>query len=188
MKKYSTFTDNDITSNTPIIYTTTQFAKKNVDTSYIEVDGGTTYINGAYLRLDGKDGPELGGFRLATGNGSKGIMLKGTTSGSLQWDGKEIVREVAQSKAANGYYKFSNGLIVQWMQITGWDGSYTTLRNWPTAFSSATSYKPIAGWAGTMESAHPITVREQTSTGVYLQVYTGLGGQGRNITVIGVGY
>lgn len=92
------------------------------------------------------------------------------------------------SKAANGYYKFSNGLIVQWMQITGWDGFSTILRNWPTAFSSATSYKAIAGWAGTIESAYPITVSEQTSAGVKLQVYQGLGGQGRNITVIGIGY
>lgn len=99
-----------------------------------------------------------------------------------------IVTTTGITKSQNGYVKLGNGIIIQWMTLD-WDGSYTTLHNWATAFSATNSYMALAGWGNTQtDSAHPVTVREQTTTGVYLQVYTGLAGQGRKITVIGIGY
>lgn len=99
-----------------------------------------------------------------------------------------ILTTTGINKAQSGYVKLGNGIIIQWMTLD-WDGYYTTLRNWSTAFSATNSYMALAGWGNTQtESAYPVTVKEQTTTGVYLQVYTGLAGQGRKITVIGIGY
>lgn len=99
-----------------------------------------------------------------------------------------IVTTTGITKSQNGYVKLGNGIIIQWMTLD-WDGSYTTLHNWATAFSATNSYMALAGWGNTQtDSAYPVTVREQTTTGVYLQVYSGLAAQGRKITVIGIGY
>lgn len=68
-----------------------QLAKRNVDNSYLELNGGTTYLNGAYLRLDGKDSSNhQGQFILATGNGSTNKQLLGKPDGSLLWDGNQL--------------------------------------------------------------------------------------------------
>ena len=118
---------------------------------------------------------QSGGYAYATAPAS-------STNGS-------VVITSSHSYGTSGFMKFGNGLIVQWTTVPNWDGNFNTVRNWPTAFSSATSYKAIAGWGNAqVESAYPITVWEQTSTGVRLQVYTGLGNQGRAISLIGIGY
>lgn len=66
-------------------------AKRNVDNSYLEIFGGTTYLNGAYLRLDGKDSSSNPGrFVLATGDGSKNIALVGRTDGGLFWNSNQL--------------------------------------------------------------------------------------------------
>lgn len=205
-KTKTSYSKGSATSSTGYFFANTTYDKEGTGQSnklsqiYTQIDtsGGLRLIMGAFKNVAG----DTTSTSLAVGYDANGNAIAFAPTPAASSNGTDIatsafVKSVLSSsgnglatfsKATNGYYKFSNGLIVQWMQITGWDGSYTTLRNWPTPFSSATSYKAIAGWAGTIESAYPITVKEQTSTGVNLQVYQGLGNQGRNITVIGIGY
>lgn len=72
------------------------------------------------------------------------------------------------SKAQNGYYKFSNGLIIQWGTVTG-----NTL-TYPTAFSSATSYAITANIvrSSSTDSGHNY-LYNHTSTGCKLEASSG---------------
>ena len=59
--------------------------------------------------------------------------------------------DAAHSFATNGYQKFSNGLIIQWYNVTA-DGTY----NWPIAFPSAcySASATLKGVGGTATNTH----------------------------------
>ena len=106
-------TGGDLTG--PITTNTTVPIKRNVDNQWIEMYGGTTYVNGAYLRLDGKGSVNAGSFTLRATNGSASPALVGTPAGGLSWDGKTVVC-VSSWKSADGsswYRKYSDGFIEQ---------------------------------------------------------------------------
>ena len=59
-----------------------------------------------------------------------------------------VLTEYACSKSGNGYFKFNNGLIVQWGRTAS---TNNTTISYPTSFSSATSYSCAGtsnGWSG----------------------------------------
>lgn len=143
----------------------TQLAKRNVDNSYLELDGGTTYLNGAYLRLDGKDSSGTPGqFRLATGDGSANKQLIGKPDGSLMWDGVYVATTKAKSLASNGYVKFNNGLIIQWGRTGESTGGARTI-TFPTAFTTK-NYQvcPIPLVAGQTISFYAIALSDTEKT------------------------
>lgn len=71
-----------------------------------------------------------------------------------------------QSKAQNGYVKFSNGLIIQWGQIAGNSNTRHTI-TLPTAFTSTnytvcsanTTYADSAPWGATIEQTTTTTFK-----------------------------
>jgi hypothetical protein len=115
-------------------------AKRDVDTSYLEMFSGTTYKNGAFLRLDSMGGANAGQFRLQTGDGTTNKVLNGKPDGTLTWDGKHVVRIAAQSNGVNGYRKYTDGLIIQWGTYTNTSSSGTITL--PLAFSN-TNYSAV---------------------------------------------
>ena len=77
---------------TGIIYSASSSPiRRNVDDSFLEFFGATTYKNGAFLRLDGKDGPNAGAFKLQTGDGTTNRVLHGKPDGTLTWNGYNVI-------------------------------------------------------------------------------------------------
>ena len=71
---------------------------RNVANSYLRLSGGNTRNGGAVIHLYGKDATNWNG-QFAVGASSKGDgsdykYLRGTSTGSLTWDGKNIVRSI----------------------------------------------------------------------------------------------
>ena len=231
----------------------THFAKRNVDNSYLEIDGGTNYLNGAYLRLDGKDNGDYSGrFTIATGDGSKNIALIGKTDGTLMWNGKTVlasstvsstelgyldgvtsaiqtqlngkaptaspaftgtptaptaasstnstqiattafVKSVLSSsgnglatfsKAANGYYKFNNGLIIQWGLTEQKDGVIVV--TFPVPFTGQYTYAVTATLDGKSSSA--ASVQARTNTTFSVDPATGHSSANKRAAWIAIGY
>lgn len=64
----------------------------NSDALYLRVTGGTTYHNGAYLLLAGKDHSYGGRFQLAAQKETDApVELRGEANGSLTWGGVSIL-------------------------------------------------------------------------------------------------
>lgn len=100
-----------ITASNPytITHKTTVLAKRDVDTSYLEMFSGTTYKNGAFLRLDSKGGANAGQFRLQTGDGTTNKVLNGKPDGTLTWDGSNVI---TQSNLNLCLPNYSAGILV----------------------------------------------------------------------------
>jgi hypothetical protein len=154
-------------------------AKRTTDDSFLQFYGGTSYNKGAYVRADGESGPLAGGFRIAacdSTNGTKG--LDGKPNGSLQWGGKDIVRQQAVSKGAKGYLKLHNGIIIQWghQSVTAGQTASATI-TFPTAFSN-TNYSCVATVQPSNASSLTIGVgvTGKTTTTVSLASQGGWGG------------
>ena len=94
------------TMNGTLKFSATVATQKTTDNSYVEFRGATSYLNGAYLRLDGKDSGQPGRFTLATGDGSKNIALKGSTDGGLEWNGQSVA---AMSMPSGAYTNLTLG-------------------------------------------------------------------------------
>lgn len=64
------------------------------NTSGINLNSGTDYESGAYVRLYGKESTEsAGNFVVAASNGTAIKKLEGNVDGSLVWDGKDVITE-----------------------------------------------------------------------------------------------
>lgn len=154
-------------------------AKRTTDDSFLQFYGGTSYNKGAYIRADGESGPLGGGFRIAacdSTNGTKG--LDGRPDGTLQWGGKEIIRQQGASKGAKGYLKLQNGIIIQWgyQSVTAGQTASATI-TFPTAFSN-TNYSCVATVQPSNASSLTIGVgvTGKTATTVSLASQGGWGG------------
>lgn len=97
---------------------------RNVTTSHLQLRGGTTILNGAYLSLGGKDfDARPGAFYMVARNAETGHALTGSPDGSLTWGGKNI--DVIESQG-DGWIRYSNGLQICWFTAnntnSGWQG------------------------------------------------------------------
>lgn len=75
----------------------TQFAKKDSDSSYLQMFGATSSDNGADIVLYGKSNSEEGAFRLRANNGTNKPILWGRPDGTLQWNGNDITPQILTS-------------------------------------------------------------------------------------------
>ena len=105
--------------------------------SYTQIFGGDTYLNGAYVRLNGKGETSGGGFVVSTGDGSANKSLVGKPDGSLTWDGinmsaigmpsgtyKDLTlgtSGTSYTAPADGWFYFNKKL--------GTNGAYLSMRN-----------------------------------------------------------
>ena len=77
-----------------------EFIKRNVDTSYLGLMGGTTLNKGANIQLCGETHAlNAGQFLLRAANSKSSITLLGNPSGILKWGNKNIVRSVNNAVA-----------------------------------------------------------------------------------------
>ena len=69
--------------------------KRNIDTEFLSILGGTEYNKGAIIRLYGGEASAGAGvFALRASNSSNSATFAGTPSGVLKWNNKNIVRSV----------------------------------------------------------------------------------------------
>lgn len=154
------FTDGDIWFNKQ-----TLGIRGRTNDTYLEICPGPTSTfaskTGASLMMTGRDytGNSIpkGCFFLTAANEANGNKsLSGSPSGSLTWDGKNVLTGnsagltvVAESYGANSWYrKYSDGWIEQWIltpqvSFTSWNKTLTWV-TFPVAFTS-TFYWTIAG-------------------------------------------
>lgn len=85
----------------------------------LSIVGATDELNGANLNLYGRNHTEDGSFELNANNGTNTKTLKGTASGSLQWDGNEISTKNYVDNKANSYLPLSGGAITGNLSVGG---------------------------------------------------------------------
>lgn len=82
---------------------------RNTDNSTMALYGGSAFNKGSALLLFGKDANDKNGsngdFIIEAQNGTSSARLKGSVTGQLLWNGKNIVRSV------NGEYADANGIL-----------------------------------------------------------------------------
>lgn len=88
----------------PIVAVTQNILHSYVDGQYINIDGGSSYDNGASLTLYGKSHPYKGMFQVKASDGTNIRALTGKADGSLDWNGKKIERLIDRRG-----YVFDNG-------------------------------------------------------------------------------
>ena len=93
--------------------------KRSTDNVEINIYGGTSNLNGAWLLLGGKDSGNPGGtFGLYSADGTNRVGLEGIVSDrSLKWDNADLGGSSIVAKSfggASSYIKRADGLILQW--------------------------------------------------------------------------
>lgn len=89
----------------------TTIIRQEATDSYTQIFGGDTFLNGAYVRLNGKDEASGGGFVLSTGDGSANKSLTGKPDGTLTWNGKSLLTPTGSVLAFAGSTAPSGFLI-----------------------------------------------------------------------------
>lgn len=96
---------------------------------------------------------------------SKGLVIEAST-GDVRAKGENgkglVITDLGKTKSSNGYFKFSNGLIIAWGDFTYASGSGSVSVTLPTSMSSGSSYNVAVSFEGSR--AHTGAVSSQTST------------------------
>lgn len=119
---------------------TGSFIRQVSDDQRILICGGSDWYNGADLILYGKDSnSNAGQFSLVAKTESFDVRLVGASSGTLQWNGKEIERVNA---SGTDYIRYESGLQICWgeMSVPGTAVTDDTI-TFPQAFKSGSSYQ-----------------------------------------------
>lgn len=95
----------------PILAVYQNILHSYADDKYVNIDGGTSYENGASLTLYGKTNANKGMFVLRAADGPNASTLTGTADGNLAWNGKIVERVSAKG---NGYIRYEYGLQICW--------------------------------------------------------------------------
>lgn len=133
----------------------------------IKAGSSTTNEDGALFVVYGKNGVSPGQF-LARACSANGTMydLRGAPNGSLQWGGKDIVRQQGVSKgSSSGYIKLNSGIIIQWGERTGRTVTF------PTPFSGSQTYTVGGTLIRNTDTNHGwCYVYNKTNTGFYFHI------------------
>lgn len=97
--------------------------KNSKTNGQLTIYSGTSYNNGAFLGLSGKDDTSRPGwFRLSAQSGTNSKDLVGKPDGTLQWDGKNVITNngnkswtnisFASGTTGNGKYCIKNGICI----------------------------------------------------------------------------
>lgn len=71
-------------------------------TGAIRIDGGTTYTDGAFVSVHGKEGSQPGCFQVVANDGTNRIELQGKPDGSLKWNGKDVLTSANGLRLSGG--------------------------------------------------------------------------------------
>lgn len=103
----------------------TLLAKSSSDNSYVEIDGGTDYNKGAYLRLEGKDSSNAGQARLTCTDGANTYsLILDPATGTAQWrSGALLTTHLANVVSAGNWIYKNNG--TSYLRISGGSSAST---------------------------------------------------------------
>lgn len=102
--------------------------------SLIASHTGATEKGAALYLWDEANSTYPGYFILRAGHTSGYSDLRGTAPGGLTWRGASLIGDC--SKAANGYTKLPNGIVIQWGSVSMIKGVKTAEATFPIAFTS----------------------------------------------------
>ena len=121
------------------------FISRYLNTSYLQIMGGTTYNTGAHLSLSANNDIMYGSGSFALVSALAGKPQKaliGKLDGSLIWNNTDLAGAgiVSQQLGENGYIKYGSGLTIQWGKIDQTSGTSVWV-TFPISFSE--SLKPV---------------------------------------------
>lgn len=117
----------------------------------------------------------------SSGNTSSSVITPPSNSNSTEIATTAFVKSVLSSsgnglatfsKGTNGYYKFANGLIMQWGESQANNSKMTVTL--PTAFTSGDSYQVFTQYIDGNQSANNTYIENQTATSFQWDRYGGI--------------
>jgi hypothetical protein len=106
---------------------------RDVNSSSLEIHGGTQYTTGAYLYLTGQDSSYAGQFTLAASGNGTIYRLVGKTDGALTWDGSSVITATTKNAITNkntlSDYKVPTHVLKATLTSTASDGTSGTTTN-----------------------------------------------------------
>ena len=139
---------------------------RSVNSSFLQLNGGTAQTNGAWLRLNGKD--NTGVFQVRANDGTNDTALVGNPNGTLTWNSKELERVHAYSiSASTGYVRYTSGLQIVWGDVSS-VGTTAVEETYAVAFSAYPSVVATANSSATIyinaNNSTRFTVRTASGT------------------------
>lgn len=121
-----------------ITATIAAFIKRDINTQYLQLCGGTSATDGALLSLNGKGATAPGAFTLRASDGNVSKSLVGYADGTLNWDSKPLLL----ADFASGHLKINNRVELEVAYITAAVGINsvtfdTPFTNTPRVFTQA---------------------------------------------------
>jgi hypothetical protein len=106
---------------------------RDVNSSSLEIHGGTQYTTGAYLYLTGQDSSYAGQFTLAASGNGTIYRLVGKTDGALTWNSSSVITATTKDAITNkntlSDYKVPTQVLKATLTSTASDGTSGTTTN-----------------------------------------------------------
>ena len=133
------------------------FISRYLNTSYLQIMGGTTYNTGAHLSLSANNDIMYGSGSFALVSALAGKPQKaliGKLDGSLIWNGTDLAGTGIVSQQLGqemNYIKYANGLLVQFgmMEVQGYSGTKMYQKTLPISFTKTYSLQATLGYPST---------------------------------------
>ncbi len=133
------------------------FISRYLNTSFLQIMGGTTYNTGAHLSLSANSDIMYGSGSFALVSALAGKPQKaliGKLDGSLIWNGTDIAGAGIVSQQLSqeaSYIKYANGLLVQFgmMEVQGYSGTKMYVKTLPISFKATYSLQATLGYPNT---------------------------------------
>lgn len=133
------------------------FISRYLNTSYLQIMGGTTYNTGAHLSLSANNNLMYGSGSFALVSALAGKPQKaliGKLDGSLIWNGTDLAGAGIVSQQLSqemSYIKYANGLLVQFgmMEVQGYSGTKMYVKTLPISFKATYSLQATLGYPNT---------------------------------------
>lgn len=135
------------------------FISRYLNTSYLQIMGGTTYNTGAHLSLSANNNLMYGSGSFALVSALAGKPQKaliGKLDGSLIWNGNDLAGAgiVSQQLGQDmSYIKYANGLLVQFgtMHVQGYAGAKAYVKTLPLSYKQIYSMQATLGYPSARE-------------------------------------
>lgn len=135
------------------------FISRYINTSYLQIMGGTTYNTGAHLSLSANNDIMYGSGSFALVSALAGKPQKaliGKLDGSLIWNGNDLAGAGIVSQQLGqeaSYIKYANGLLVQFgtMHVQGYAGAKDYVKTLPLSYKQIYSMQATLGYPSARE-------------------------------------
>lgn len=129
-----------------INYDAVVIAARTTDDSRMQINGATSYSNGAYLLLNGKDyDGNTGGVTICANDGTNSPQLELYADGTAYWGGNGLDTIVF---SGTNYIRYDNGIQICWLFSTSFAvaSSGETQVTYPQAFVASPAVAMVGGF------------------------------------------